>query len=250
MCATINSGNTLSTTLPTWLLGQPDEVCIITNNEVFTQVSEQVSNYISTKFQIIRSPISNKRAQLCEGFRHTDSEIIIICDDDTTWSPVVLSRLLLPFTKDPNLGAVFPEVKFRSSGPQFNFWETLSATRLAGDAIDIRTSMLFDGGVFCASGTTAAYRGKILRDPAFLERFANETWMKRRLNAGDDQSITLWLYEHGWKCAVIADEGPGGFSVLTTPRTTWKHLSQLARWHRSDWQSCLRATVMTAQIWR
>lgn len=127
------------------------------------------------------------------------------------------------------MGAVFPEVKFPPAASIFNFWETLSALRLSVDAVDIRASMLLDGGVFGASGTTAAYRGKVPRDDVFLRSFPNKLWMGNQLNAGDNQSLTLCLANHGWKCRVVADDGAPGCSVLTTLRTDWKHLSQFVR---------------------
>lgn len=250
VCATTSNGNSVASALPTWLANSPAEIWIVTDAQVYDMNQRKLKAFQNRGVNVISCERTNKRAQLCEGFKHTKSDIIVICDDDTVWSPTVLARLTRPFQQNASIGAVFPEVKFRPAGSRFTFWETLSAIRLAGDAIDIRTSMLFDGGVFCASGTTAAYRGEILRDPRFLDRFPNETWSGRKLNAGDDQSITLWLANHNWKCHIVPDEGPSGFTVMTTPRTTWKHLHQLVRWSRSDWQACLNATLSRKAIWR
>lgn len=250
VCATVCNGKSLAAALPTWQENNPTEVWVVTDEASHLHNRNALSDVIGDNLRIISCKRRNKRAQLCEAFERTKSDIIIICDDDTVWTTVVLERLVQPFIENADVGAVFPEVKFRPTGKKFNFWETLSALRLSGDAIDIRTSMLIDGGVFCASGTTAAYRGQILRDPKFLKAFCQETWMGRTLNAGDDQSLTLWLANNNWKCRVVADEGILGFSVLTTPRTNWKHLSQLVRWSRSDWQTCLTATVTRKAIWK
>ena len=250
VCATVDDGSKLRHALQTWLLGRPSEVWIVTNSSSYEKIMSSLSDIKTENVHVVKSPRTNKRAQLCEGFRRTSSDVVIIADDDTYWTSNVVSRLTAPFALRLELGAVFPEVKFRPAGLKFNIWETLSASRLAGDCIDIRTSITIDGGVFCASGTTAAYRGRILRDHTFSDRFQNETWMGRPLNAGDDQSLTLWLCEHDWRCHVIPDEGRVGFCVLTTPRTTWNHLGQLARWARSDWQACLRGTLMTKSLWR
>jgi cellulose synthase/poly-beta-1,6-N-acetylglucosamine synthase-like glycosyltransferase len=250
VCATINDEAKLKNALATWLLGEPHEVWIVTDDSSFEAVKANISTAQGRAINLIRCSRRNKRAQLCEGFKRCTGDIIIVADDDIYWSPIVVGRLTEPFKRDPALGAAFPEVKFRPAGQQFNLWETLSASRLAGDCIDIRTTMAVDGGVFCASGTTAAYHATLLKDPKFLSWFPNETWMGRQLNAGDDQSLTLWLCKHGWKCQVIPDEGISGFCVLTTPRADWKHFGQLIRWSRSDWQACLRSSFMTTSVWR
>jgi cellulose synthase/poly-beta-1,6-N-acetylglucosamine synthase-like glycosyltransferase len=250
VCATVASGASLAAALPTWQANKPTEIWIVTNALAYSSNEKCLADFLSDKVRLVQCSQTNKRAQLCEGFKRTTSEFIVICDDDTVWTPNVLKKLIQPLQRDARVGAVFPEVKFRPGARVFTLWETMSALRLSGDAIDIRTSMLFDGGVFCASGTTAAYRGKVLRDTVFLRSFPNELWMKKQLNAGDDQSLTLWLANHDWNCRVVADDGLSGCSVLTSPRTDWKHLSQLMRWSRSDWQACLNATMASDAIWR
>lgn len=250
VCATVSTSRSLRAAFTTWHANAPDEVLIVTDADSHASVTDALSDLSADQVQILQCPKTNKRVQLCEGIKNTVGAIVVIVDDDTVWTPHVLSRLLEPFQTDSSIGAVFPEVQFRPAGNYFNLWESLSAFRLSGDAIDIRTSMLVDGGVFCASGTTAAYIGRMLRDPKFLEKFPTELWMGRVLNAGDDQSLTLWLAEHNWKCRVIPDQGPLGFCVMTTPRSTWRHLAQLARWSRSDWQACIKATLISSAMWR
>jgi cellulose synthase/poly-beta-1,6-N-acetylglucosamine synthase-like glycosyltransferase len=201
--------------------------------------------------QILYAVEANKRVQLCTGFRECKSDFIVICDDDTTWTQHVLKGLIDPLRSNQSLGAVFPEVKFRPKNDQsFVFWEQMAAIRLSGDAIDIRTTMLMDGGVLCASGTTAAYRGCILQDEKFMNVFENEYFMGTRINAGDDQTVTRWLCNNGWDVTVVPDEGPSGLQVLTAPRATWRHLLQLVRWSRSDWQSYIKALLVDRIIWQ
>ncbi|ORY09816.1 nucleotide-diphospho-sugar transferase [Clohesyomyces aquaticus] len=250
VCATVSGGISLKNALPTWQQCRPNEIWIVTDANSHAAVSDALAAVQNVKVSIITCDRTNKRAQLCQGFKRTTSDVIVICDDDTIWTPSVLCGLTACFQDNKTLGAAFPEVKFRSARNEFNLWESLSASRLAGDQIDIRTSMLIDGGVFCASGTTAAYRGDILRDPSFLQQFPSEKWLGRVLNAGDDQSLTLWLAEKDWNLCVVPDDGPSGFCVLTTPRTTWRHIPQLIRWSRSDWQACISATVLSSAVWR
>lgn len=123
--------------------------------------------------------------------------------------------------------------------------------------------MLLDGGVFCGSGTTAAYRGAILRDAAFQRFFTAEEALgrgtNRKLNAGDDQTLTRWLCTRGWDVLVLPHSDYGvvgaegraagtsgggrgrGGEVATTMRDSWRHFGQVLRWSRSDWLANLRA---------
>lgn len=134
--------------------------------------------------------------------------------------------------------------------------------------------MLLDGGVFCGSGTTAAYRAAILRDDAFQRFFTTEEAFGRRtnekLNAGDDQTLTRWLCTKGWDVLVLphldygvvgAAEGrvatgggeTKGVEVATTMRDSWRHFGQVLRWSRSDWLANLRAAGPRAEgrvAWR
>ena len=119
--------------------------------------------------------------------------------------------MTIPFEKLPNLGGVFPEVQIRpqTGSTRLTFWETLASIRLFGDAIDGRASVLLDGGVFCASGSTAAYRASVLRESNFQDNFQAEEWRGQRLNAGDDQSLTRWMDRCGWDVMVMPDDGGG-----------------------------------------
>ncbi|KAG6356231.1 hypothetical protein INS49_015618 [Diaporthe citri] len=83
------------------------------------------------------------------------------------------------------------------AGERLNFWELLAVVRLFGNCVDIRTSVLLDGGIFCASGTTAAYKSSIVQDPTFQSYFLTETFLGSKVHAGDDQSISFWLCQQG-----------------------------------------------------
>ena len=166
---------------------------------------------LKTRVKLLTCSRTNKRAQLCLGFSACKSQIILIADDDTIWSPNSLPALTRPLQASTSLGGVFPEVQIRpqTGSKGLTFWETLASIRLFGDAIDGRASVLLDGSVFCASGSTAAYRASILQDEAFQKSFQAEEWRGQLLNAGDDQSLTRWLDRHGWDVMVMPDDGAG-----------------------------------------
>lgn len=201
------------------------------------------------------APVANKRTQLCLGFLRCKTPIIVIADDDTVWSPNLLPFLTSPFQWRGKIGGVFPEIQIIPQRSIRTIWEEIAIIRLFGDAIDGRTSNILDGGVFCASGPTAAYRASILQDSRFQHHFQNETWHGALLNAGDDQTLTRWLCEHDWEVLIAPYDDWGGQSgsygrVDTHVRSSWRHLLQLLRWSRSDWQASVMALFVERCIWR
>lgn len=251
VCATIAKRSGLKSSIQTWLVNSPLEIIVVTDESNYDSLKSDLQSLNCQLLRVICAPKRNKRVQLCTGFRVCQGDVIVITDDDTVWSPNVLQALTSGFSRDSQLGAVFPEVKFHPSNDMFfTVWETLSGARLFGDCIDIRTSTMIDGGVFCASGTTAAYRASILQDERCLECFPNERFMGALLNAGDDQSLNFWLCRNGWNVSIAQDNETSGCRVLTLARPDWTHLLQLVRWSRSDWLTYIRATFIDRTIWR
>lgn len=254
VCSTISKSPEIKKSIMSWLANQPHQIMIVTGPQNHGYVSDLLHPLLCPKLQIVQAHISNKRAQLCIGFLRAKAHVIVIADDDTVWSPNVLSALAMPFERLPNLGAVFPEVQIASSGQSRTLWEELAVLRLFGDAIDGRASQVLDGGVFCASGPTAAYRASILQEDRFQSYFQTEKWRGLQLNAGDDQSLTRWLCGNKWDVMVLPNGdwgGPGAVvRVDTHSRPTWRHVLQLLRWSRSDWQANIMTLVVERVIWR
>ena len=254
VCSTISKSPEIKNSILSWLANLPHEIIVVTGPQNYAYIENLLEPLIGSKIQIVQSQISNKRAQLCVGFLRAKTPVIVIADDDTTWSPKVLSALTMPFERLPHLGAVFPEVQVVPCSQSRTLWEELAVLRLFGDAIDSRTSQVLDGGVFCASGPTAAYRASILQDDRFQRSFQTEQWRQARLNAGDDQSLTRWLCRNNWDVMIVPDEDWGGSGasvrVDTHSRPTWRHLLQLLRWSRSDWQANIMALLVERNVWR
>ncbi len=126
--------------------------------------------------------------------------------------------------------------------------------RLFGDAIDSRASQVLDGGILCASGPAAAVRASIVQDDRFQSYFRTEEWRGVGLNAGDDQALTRWLCGENWDVMILPDDDWGGCGgsvrVDKRSRPTWRHVLQLLRWSRSDWQANIRALLVERVIWR
>ncbi|KAI1079129.1 hypothetical protein F5B20DRAFT_545028 [Whalleya microplaca] len=251
VCATIGIGTSLKSSIQTWVANSPSAIIIVTAPTNFEAVTSALGSLELPYLRVMCAPEANKRVQLSIGFRSCLTDYVAIADDDTIWSRAVLRSLTEPFLANNKLGAVYPEVKFRANGPSATLWEELAAIRLSGDCFAIRTSVLIDGGIFCASGTTALYRTAILQDERFLSHFQNKFYGRSRVNAGDDQTLNSWLCSMGWDVTIVEDGGPYGCHVLTTPRADWRHVHQLVRWSRSDWLSYTNAICVDRRIiWR
>ena len=253
VCSTISKSSEIKCSIMSWVANQPHQIIVVTGPQNHEYMEDLLRPFYGSKVKIIQAHVSNKRIQLCIGFLEASDPIIVIADDDTVWSPHVLSALVAPFEHLPNLG-VFPEIQITASGVIRTLWEEIAILRLFGDAIDSRTSQILDGGVFCASGPTAAYRSPILQESHFQNYFRNEKWRTARLNAGDDQSLTRWLCEKNWDVMVLPDNNWGGVYAVprvdTHSRPTWRHLLQLLRWSRSDWQANIKALLFERSVWR
>lgn len=104
-----------------------------------------------------------------------------------------------------------------------------------------------DGSALVLIGRTVVVRGEILRDAAFRDGFANETWMGNRLSTGDDCFTTRWMYESGWKvCIQNAPEA----EILTRVYDSSKFVGQNIRWGRSRIQYLITMLFFSPGVFR
>jgi cellulose synthase/poly-beta-1,6-N-acetylglucosamine synthase-like glycosyltransferase len=116
--------------------------------------------------------------------------------------------------------------------------------------IDLAASNTIDGGVFVVSGRTAAYRSSVVCAPDFIENFTNETWFFGigPLHADDDNCMTRWLVNKGWKikfqhsadALMHTSLGVDGFR---------KYQCQCLRWVRTTWRSNSTSLFRDGKVW-
>ncbi|KAF6219146.1 hypothetical protein HO133_004971 [Letharia lupina] len=104
-----------------------------------------------------------------------------------------------------------------------------------------------------ARGRTSAHRTEILQPQSFRTGFLNEYilfGLIGPLNADDDNFITRWMVEHGWKLKIQYSEDA---CIETTLGEYPKFLSQCMRWARTTWRSnplsLLSSRTWTTQPW-
>ena len=193
--------------------------------------------------RILGAPKANKRMQMIQGLREVNTDVIVFADDDVFWPGEFLVHMLAPF-EDPEVGAVGPFNGLeRPAVP--NGWDFLNAAYLKRWEWEVGATSNIDGGVACLSGRTSAIQTRIVQDPAFINAFLGEKWFGTigLVAADDDNFITRWLVNHGWKIKIQC-----GTSLTTTLDGDWKFVEQCLRWCRTTWRSNL--TVLLAdRVW-
>ena len=135
----------------------------------------------------------------------------------------------------------------RPSNP--NLWDFLGACYLERWNFDIAATSHIDGGIPCLSGRTSAIRTSITQDQKFIDDFGGEKWLGRinLLAADDDNFITRFLVNHGWKIAI---QGAPEAALTTTLESDSRFLGQCIRWYRTTWRSNFTSLFIDRVIWR
>ncbi|KAL9002547.1 MAG: hypothetical protein Q9188_004526 [Gyalolechia gomerana] len=197
--------------------------------------------------QIIAAPRANKRLQMIQGIDYVKTPVIVFADDDVFWPNTSLTYLLAAF-EDPSVGAVGPLVTL-DRPKNGNLWDFLSAAYLERWNFDVSASSHIDGGMSCLSGRTFAVRSDILQSAQFTAKFAEETWFFGfpLSKADDDNFVTRWLVNHGWKIKVQNARQAELTTVLSSDSSfAW----QCVRWCRTTWRSNITSMFVDRRIWK
>lgn len=197
--------------------------------------------------EVFASDVANKRLQMVQGLQRAVTPIAVFADDDVFWPRSFLPYILAPF-EDPSTGAVGPyAVLERPSMP--NVWDVLGAAYLERWNFEIAATSHVDGGIACLGGRTSIIRTEIVQDPAFIDHFSNERWLGSVAlsKADDDNCVTRWLVNHGWKIKIqCASEA----CIETTLENDSAFLGQCVRWSRTTWRSNFTSLFIDGVIWR
>ncbi|GAB7344115.1 hypothetical protein MBLNU457_2015t1 [Dothideomycetes sp. NU457] len=237
-------GENLRRTVKTCLATDPFEVLIVTVEASVEAASRMATSIDSKRIRVLTVAKANKRRQMCRAIPEVQTRITIFADDDVIWPTTLIPWLLAPF-EDVGTGGVGTSQRLvRSAKP--SLWEFLGALYLERRNFDCSACLHIDGGLPCLSGRTVAYRTKILQDEEFTFGFTNETWGSYQLNADDDNFVTRWMYNHGWKIAMQYHKAA---EVQTTLENGPKYLKQCLRWVRSNWRSNLTSMFVERHYW-
>lgn len=243
---TIDAGEEFKEAAHSWLVGNPKEILIITEEKMKSPLQDLAHQVNPHRIRVLTVPFANKRLQMVHGIRNTSTDIIVFADDDAIWPSTMLPYILACF-EGQKVGGVGTSQRVHPVGGVMTVWEVLAAFRLSIRNIEIACSTHIDSGIPCLSGRTAAYRTIILKDPEFLHSFTHDYWLGRyQLNSGDDKFLTRWMVSHGWSTYVQCCKEA---ELLSTMKPDRRFLKQVLRWTRNTWRSDLRSLFLERDIW-
>ncbi|KAH8799643.1 glycosyltransferase family 2 protein [Xylogone sp. PMI_703] len=239
-------------TIRSMLACNPFQIFVVTRESEYQALYEFSKSINVNNLEIFEVPMANKRHQLCRAIPPIKTEIVVFADGDVTWPSTILPWLLAPF-EDKQIGGVGTSQRVRrlkTGSFTMRCYNWLCAAYIERRNFEISATHWIDGGTSCMSGRTHALRALIVKNPPFQSGFLEERWGKRPLYADDDNFVTRWLTEYGWKTWIQYDPG---CEIETTLENNFKFISQqCCRWARSNWRSnytSLATGLWTRHLW-
>jgi cellulose synthase/poly-beta-1,6-N-acetylglucosamine synthase-like glycosyltransferase/peptidoglycan/xylan/chitin deacetylase (PgdA/CDA1 family)/spore germination protein YaaH len=178
---------------------------------------------------------AGKATALNVGLQHTEDEVYVGIDADTTIAPSAVSRLVGHFA-DPEVGAVAGNAKV---GNRVNLWTRWQALEYITSQNFERRALNVLGAVSVVPGAIGAWRRSAVREAG---GYHTDT-------VAEDADLTMSLLERGWKVvnedrALAFTEAPTTARGLMRQRfrwsfgilqAVWKHGSAIRRRSRLGW---------------
>lgn len=242
---TINGdGEELRRTIRTCLVTDPHEIIVVTLDDSIKRAMNMAAAISSKKVRVLTVAKANKRRQMCEAIPQVRTRITVFADDDVIWPETLLPWMLAPFENHMMGGVGTSQRLVRPQNP--SIWSFLGSLYLERRNFDCSACLHIDGGLPCLSGRTVAYRTSILQNEEFTFGFTHETWGTFQLNADDDNFVTRWMFNHGWKIAMQYHKAA---EVQTTLEDGPRYLKQCLRWVRSNWRSNVTSMFVERHYW-
>ena len=224
---------------------KPSEIIVVINGPVNKNLEKYCEDFNRnvqrkgldyTKIQCYYTPIAGKRNAVKIGMEKVShqSDITLLVDSDTNWTPTTLREIVKPFAYDENIGGVTTRQKILD--PNRNlitmFANLLEEIRAEG----AMKAMSVKGKVGCLPGRTIAFRTKPLQECMY--EFMNETFMGFHKEVSDDRSLTNLTLKQGYK-TVMQDTSV----VYTDAPVQWKKfIRQQLRWSEGSQYNNLKMT--------
>jgi N-acetylglucosaminyltransferase len=225
--------------LRTWLAEDPTEVVIVVDT-ADTDVQARLAEVDDPRLRVIVFRHEGKRSALGVGIRAAQSELVVLSDSDTLWTPGLLANVQMPFI-DPTVGGV---------GTQQNVYQRRTSVwrRIADWMVDLRyydyvPAMGRKGAVICLSGRTAAYRRSAILP--VLPNLEHEFFLGRRCIAGDDGRLTWLVLASGYQ--TVHQRSAKALSMF--PDTFRAFVKQRVRWSRNSCRTYFTA-IWKGWVWK
>lgn len=225
--------------LDTWREQDPDEIIIVLD-VADTEAYQRIVALGDERVYPMLFDHAGKRSALGVGIRAARSEILVLVDSDTRWTPSLLENVQKPFI-DPDVGGV--------STQQNVYQRTTSIWRRIADWLvnlryhDYVPAQGRFGAVACLSGRTAAYRAAAVKP--VVGDMENEFFLGRRCIAGDDGRLTWLVLASGYR--TVHQRSAKALSMF--PSTFRAFIKQRVRWSRNSYR-CYLTAAFKGWLWR
>jgi hyaluronan synthase len=222
----------------------PSDLVVVINGRRNLPI-EEVCIDLGVRYRWIETP--GKRHAVALGVSITASDVIVLVDSDTVWTPTTLSELVKPFA-DPKVGGVTTRQRILSPSRSV-------LTRWADWLENIRNqysmpAMSVLGTVGCLPGRTIAFRRVILTD--CMDRFLSERFLGVFLEVSDDRALTNLTLRAGYdtvyqSTSLVHTDAPTRLRTLIRQQYRWARGSQYNTLRMLPWM--LRRTPVLATFY-
>jgi hyaluronan synthase len=165
-----------------------------------------------------------KREALCAGFRAATGQILVTIDSDSEIEPRTVHEMVAPFLASADVGGVAGRVA------------VLNRDTNISRMLEVQYALAFDfaraaqstyGCVACCPGALSSFRREAIMP--FLDEWANQTFLGRPVNHGEDQALTNIVIRQGYDTVYQRTA-----AIHTLAPVTYGQMSRMfVRWDRS-----------------
>jgi cellulose synthase/poly-beta-1,6-N-acetylglucosamine synthase-like glycosyltransferase len=225
--------------LETWRSQNPTEIIIVLD-VADTDAYQRIVALDDERISPILFHHAGKRSALGVGIRRATSELLVLTDSDTSWTPGLLENVQMPFI-DGDVGGVSTQQNVYQRGS--SIWR-----RVADWLVNLRyynyvPAMGRAGAVPCVSGRTAVYRRSAVIP--VLENLENEFFFGKRCISGDDGRLTWLVLASGFK--TVHQSSAKALSMF--PASFRAFVKQRVRWSRNSYR-CYLTAIFKGWLWR
>ncbi|RFU29608.1 hypothetical protein B7463_g6726, partial [Scytalidium lignicola] len=241
----------------TILANLPHQIIISTVGKEKFIHAKQVCRQLDHSGKIIKvvaTDTPNKREQTLHALKQVTTPISCTADDHVFWPTTFLRSALAPF-EDVCVGIVGTVKRVRrqrGTSTTQSFLNYLGCIYLERHNFECTASSNLDGGVFVISGRTALIRTEIVQSFRYRKAYMSETWffgLLGPLKVDDDNFITRWMVNRGWKTVFHNDTDAMIETTIGTTGGWFKFQGQLNRWVRTTWRSNSTSLLSERRCW-
>jgi hyaluronan synthase len=208
---------------------QPTQIVVVINGPRNLGLEQVCAEFAEVEW--VWSPVAGKRNAIKIGVEHSLTEVVILVDSDTIWTPDTHAELIKPFA-DPGVGGV--TTRQRILDPERGFLTRWADWLENSRALYAMPAQSVLGTVGCLPGRTIAFRRTVLE--AVMEDFLTQPFLGVVLEVSDDRTLTNLTLKKGLRTVYQST------SLIYTdaPTRLRKMIKQQFRWARGSQYNTLR----------